>query len=411
MMRKLLVLCTTIALAACADEKPSRVDDDRDAAGEESPRSDASRGDAAPDERPRDASRDANASDAGRGASSDDDGGRANPSDGGLTRDAGDARSDDASASGDAAANDAGAGATWQARSCGAATSFPSPLPPSGSRTAQRVGSERFGFLEGPVWIADLGVLLFSDINMSGGNAMGPPARIRRLTPPMTFDVFAESGNSNGLAWFGGSVFAASHDIQSLSTFDPTTGARTDLKVRYQGKRFNSPNDLAIRSDGTIYFTDPDWQLGARTSEIGKMGVYRVPPTAGGDMRAAELIEDGLDKPNGIALSPDERTLYVGSRGNEIWKYTVAADGSVSGRTKFAEVGPSDGMTVDCAGNLYVTSGTVEVLAPSGMKLGDITTAEGPTNVAFGGADAKTLYITAQTGLYSIVLAVPGAPY
>lgn len=295
---------------------------------------------------------------------------------------------------------------------CGDATSFPSPLPASNARTAQLVGTTRFGFIEGPVWIAELGVLLFSDMNFSGGNAKGPPSRIRRLKPPSSFDVLVETANSNGLALsLDGTVLAATHDTQSLSAFDRETGARTDLTVRYQGKRFNSPNDLTIRDDGTVYFSDPDYQIGSRTSEVGSQGVYRVSAPLEAAGGAAELVDGALQKPNGVALSPDQRTLYVGSSGNEVWKFSVASDGSVSNRTKFADVGGSDGMAVDCAGNLYVTSGTVEVFAPSGEKLGDISTGESPSNAAFGGPDRKTLYITAQTGLYSIALAVPGFPY
>jgi gluconolactonase len=274
------------------------------------------------------------------------------------------------------------------------------------------VGTTRFGFIEGPVWIAELGVLLFSDMNFSGGDAKGPPSRIRRLKPPSSFDVLVETANSNGLALsLEGAVLAATHDTQSLSAFDAQTGKRTDLTVRYQGKRFNSPNDLTIRDDGTVYFSDPDYQLGSRSSELGSVGVYRVSAPLRAAGGAAELVDGTLQKPNGVALSPDQRTLYVGSSGNEVWKFSVASDGSVSNRTKFAEVGGSDGMAVDCAGNLYVTSGAVEVFAPSGDKLGEISTAESPSNAAFGGADKKTLYITAQTGLYSIALAVPGFPY
>ena len=345
--------------------------------------------------------RDAAATDAGTPQRSD---AATSPSDAGA-RDA---------AAPDAAAPDAGrAGATLRAKVCGEVTSFPAPLPANpGMRTAQLVGSMRFGFIEGPVWVAELGVLLFSDMNFSGGNAKGPPARIRRLKPPSTFDVFVETANSNGLALsLDGTLLAATHDTQSLSAFDVNSGARTDLSIRYQDKHFNSPNDLTIRDDGTVFFTDPDYQLGARTSEIGSTGAYRVAPPLAGGTRAAELVDGTLPKPNGVALSPDQRTLYLGSSGNEIWKFSVAADGSVSGRSKFAEVGGSDGMTVDCAGNLYVASGTIEVFAPDGSKLGDISTAEGPSNAAFGGPDRKTLYITAQTGLYSIALAVPGFPY
>ena len=112
-----------------------------------------------------------------------------------------------------------------------------------------------------------------------------------------------------------------------------------------------------------------------------------------------------------MALSPDEKTLYVGSEGNEIWKYPVNNDGSLGGRNKFAETGSSDGMAVDCAGNLYVASNAIKVFAPGGMKLGEISVGVTPSNAAFGGADRKTLYITAGDKLYSIGLNVPGFPY
>lgn len=300
-----------------------------------------------------------------------------------------------------------------RAQICGQARDFPAPLPPPGQRTAQRVGTATFGFTEGPVWIAEQGVLLFSDMDFNASPApLGPPGRIRRLTPPSTFDVFAEEGNCNGLALTDdGALLAATHDTQSLSRFDLTTAARTNLPLLAEGKHLNSPNDLAVRSDGTVYLTDPDWQLPPRSSETMRTGVYRVDAPLSTTPNAVVLVEGGLTKPNGIALSPDEQTLYVGSSGNEIWKYPVAADGSLGAREKFAEPGPSDGLTVDCAGNLYVTSGTVEVFAPDGSKLGDISVPGGPSNVAFGGADRKTLYITAGSRLYSIALNVPGYPY
>jgi gluconolactonase len=322
----------------------------------------------------------------------------------------------DASLGGEGGAPEAGTDAgprTLRAQVCGDGGNWPAPLPPMGQRMAQPVGTQSFGFLEGPVWIAEQGVLLFSDMNFAGDDAQGPPARIRRLRPPASFDVFAEVSNGNGLALTNdGTLLAATHDNQGLSLFSLASAGRTPLTVRYEGKRFNSPNDLTVRSDGTVYFTDPDWQIGPRDSETMMTGVYRVPPplsTSG--TNAASLVEGTLGKPNGIALSPDERTLYVGSSGSEIWKYQVAADGSTSGRTKFAEPGSSDGMAVDCAGNLYVTSGVVEVFAPSGERLGEITLAGEPSNAAFGGADRKTLYITAGPRLYSIALNVPGFPY
>ena len=325
------------------------------------------------------------------------------------------ARGADARASAPRAnAADSGAvGASLRARTCGARSDWPEPLPAASARTAARVQNAKFGFIEGPVWIADHGELLFSDMDFSGGDRQGPPARIRRLTPPSTFDVFVPSSGSNGLGLLpDGTLLAATHDTRSLSSFDLRSGARTDFSVRYQGKRFSSPNDLTVRSDGTIYFTDPAWQLGSRTAELPKTAVYRVTgPLRASTSHEAQLIDDSLDRPNGVALSPDERTLYVGSSGQEVWQYDVKPDGTVTNKRLFARTGASDGLTVDCAGNLYVASQTVEVFAPSGTKLGDIQTGEEPSNVAFGGSDRQTLYITARTGLYSLHLNVPGFPY
>jgi gluconolactonase len=191
-----------------------------------------------------------------------------------------------------------------------------------------------------------------------------------------------------------------------LSIYDAMTGARETLDLTYMDDHFNSPNDLTVRSDGTVYFTDPDWQLGGRVSETGMTGVYRVAP--GGE---PQLVDGTLDKPNGIALSPDEQTLYVTSAGADLRAYPVQADGSTGSGTVLASPGGSDGLAVDCAGNLYVTAGSVRVFDPDGDELGSISVAESPANVAFGGSERRTLYITARTGLYAIELNVPGYPY
>ena len=296
---------------------------------------------------------------------------------------------------------------------CGEAAAYPFPLPALEARTASPVGSESFRFIEGPVWLADQGVLLFSDMDFSSDDSQGPLSRIIRLHPPASFEVWVESSGSNGLALApSGDVLAATHDNQGLSVFDKSSQARATLSVKTSGKRLNSPNDLTVRKDGVVYLTDPDWQLGRRNSETGVTGVYRVgPPLREGGDNEAILLDDSLDQPNGIALSPDETTLYVGSSGAKIWKYRVHPDGSISDRAEFADTGASDGMTVDCAGNVYVTSGTVEVFSPSGEALGEIKVPKGPTNVAFGGSDRKTLYITADDTLYWIKLNVPGYPY
>ena len=295
-------------------------------------------------------------------------------------------------------------------RVCPKGTSFGNPLP-SANPMAQPIMSG-FVFLEGPVWIADKGWLLFSDMNMNMGGPSGPPSRIRRLKPPSTFDVFAETSNSNGLAFdLDGQVLACTHDMQTLSRFNLETGAREPLALTYMGKHFNSPNDLTVRSDGTVYFSDPDWQSADRPNETMMTGVYRVTPDD-----KVELVDGSLNKPNGITLSLDEKTLYVGSVGSEIWKYPVNADGSVGSKTVFARPGGSDGLGIDCAGNLYVTGGnTVKVYAPNhdpnGQPLGTIMVSSTTSNVAFGGADRKTLFITAGNTLHSIALNVPGLPY
>jgi gluconolactonase len=359
------------------------------------------------DETPRDG-------DAGEATGASQDGGQAPDRDAG-TRDAA-SRDAAADAGGNQSGQDASSamGNARRREVCGETTSFPNPLPSDTSkRKAEPVGSMTFGFIEGPVWLAAQGVLLFSDMNFSGGDAMGPPSRIRRLMPPATFDEFNPASNSNGLALApDGSLLAATHDNQALSRFSMDGVARTQLTVLVDGKHFNSPNDLTVRSDGTVYFTDPDWQLGPRSSETKMTGVYRVssPLSVTGE-NAAKLVEGTLQKPNGVALSPDEQTLYIGSQGNEIWKYPVQSDGALGARSKFADTGSSDGMAVDCAGNLYVASGTLEVFAPSGMKLGEITLDGDPSNAAFGGSDRKTLYITAGAKLYAIALNVPGFPY
>jgi gluconolactonase len=317
-----------------------------------------------------------------------------------------DARAPDASPTAQDAGTDAAVPTTLRAQICGDQTDWPDPLPQA--RTAQRV-DDGFGFIEGPVWVDELGVLLFSDMNFGGGNAMGPPSQIRRLTPPSSFDVLEPMSGSNGLALFAPTtLLAATHDTRSLSFFDARTGARTNIAITYQDKRFNSPNDIAIRDDGWVYFSDPDYQIGSRTSEL-ETAVYRVQLSASTTTASAQLV-DKLTQPNGVALSPDQKTLYMGSNGNDIIKFDVAADGSVSNKVSFAKPGPSDGLAVDCAGNLYVTSGAVEVFAPSGDKLGEISVPN-PSNVAFGGANAKTLYITARDSLYTIELNVPGFPF
>ncbi|MET8525941.1 SMP-30/gluconolactonase/LRE family protein [Micromonospora sp. NPDC005172] len=291
-----------------------------------------------------------------------------------------------------------------------------SPLP-SSSLTATKIRSG-FTFLEGPVWVADGGYLLFSD--MAGGT--GPynvqPSTIRRFTPPSTFDTFIANSGSNGVALSadGQQLVAATHDQRNVSAYRLSDRSRSTVAANYQGRAFNSPNDVAVRSDGVTYFTDPNFQRGNRPDQMyGRTSVFRV---VNGQV---SLVDDQLRQPNGISLSPDGSTLYVGAYSeNKIYKYAVQPDGSTGARSVFVNyIGGPDGGTIDCAGNVYWTSGAdslVHVYSPTGTQLGTIRPGfSGTTNVAFGGPDRQTLYITSgpwgDSGLYSVRLNIPGYPY
>jgi gluconolactonase len=289
------------------------------------------------------------------------------------------------------------------------------PPLPGPALTASRVQGG-FTFLEGPVWIDRLGALLVSDLGPAAGAEQVQPSAIHRLTPGASAETFVAASGSNGLALSpdGEQIVAATHDNRGVSAYRLADGARTVIAPDFEGRAFNSPNDVTVRADGVVYFTDPDFQRGRRADEMGgRTGVFRVV-----DGRV-ELVDDTVRRPNGIALSPDGRTLYVGAFGeNLIYAYAVRPDGSTGERTVFASVGSPDGVTVDCAGNVYWvshTEGRVHVFSPAGVELGTITAGPDATNAAFGGPDRRTLYITAgRTGDYGVAaidLGVPGYPY
>jgi gluconolactonase len=265
------------------------------------------------------------------------------------------------------------------------------------------------GLFEGPVWIAARGVLLFSDIDLS---STPNPSTLRELTPPNSLRPLLTNAGTNGLALASsGRVIGAAHDVQGIVSIDPATGAKVTVLSKYQGKNFNSPNDVAVRSDGTIYFTDPDYQLGGRAAQLGFTGVFRC----SADGQTVVLVSDALPEPNGITLSPDEKFLYVAVMGsNKVVRFAVASDGSTSAMQDFVNVTSPDGVGMDCAGNLYVASheaGQISVFAPSGgAAITKVSVAPKTTNIAFGGSDRKTLYVTAGKALYLISSDVPGYP-
>ncbi|MFC7276023.1 SMP-30/gluconolactonase/LRE family protein [Paractinoplanes rhizophilus] len=298
---------------------------------------------------------------------------------------------------------------------CPDGAAYGPPLTSATTVATRLVGGQ--AFLEGPVWVADQGYLLMSDMAAATGPERVQPSAIRRYVPgSATVETAIADAGSNGLALSpdGGSIVAATHDNRGISRYQLADLSRDTVATDYQGAAFNSPNDVAIRSDGVIYFTDPDFQRGNRADAMnGRTGVFRI---SGGTV---SLVDDGLREPNGIALSPDGGTLYVGAYGeNKIYSYPVAADGSTGDRTPFASVGGPDGVTIDCAGDVYWASGRdgrVHVFTPDGVPLGTIVSSAGTTNVAFGGADRQTLFVTSgrtgNSGLYSVHLGVPGYPY
>ena len=304
----------------------------------------------------------------------------------------------------DVATGGTGANGGATNRPCSAESTYPAP-DLSGAPVAVHSGSGS-GLFEGVVWL-DRGVLLFSDMSFT---ADVPPSTIFALTPPNVVETFLADAGTNGLGLApDGTVLGCAHDVQGIVRIDPVSGAKSTWVDNYEGNSFNSPNDIAIRADGTVYFSDPNWQLGSRSSQTGMTGVYRVTPA--GDVF---LVDGTRGNPNGVALSPDQRTLYVGEQDGTISTFRLAADGSTSGRQTFANVPGADGMGVDCAGDLYVAAnseGTVHVLSPSGVLLGTIAVAPSVTNLAFGGPDRTTLYISAGKRIYSLVMNLPGYPY
>jgi gluconolactonase len=217
---------------------------------------------------------------------------------------------------------------------------------------------------------------------------------------------FIADAGTNGLAiGLDGNLLGARHREQNLTRFDLTTKQTSVLVPDFGGASFNSPNDIAVRSDGNLYFTDPSYMLGNRISEL-PMQTYRRDPSG------ALSVIDTAANPNGITLSPDEKRLYLShlSGPNNVIVFDVDATGAVSNPQPFVNNVGSDGMAIDCAGNLYITQGGVRVYDPNGTPIGTLA-APGAANVAFGGPEHKTLYITATTTLFAVELAIPGLPY
>jgi len=293
-------------------------------------------------------------------------------------------------------------------------------LIPAGAAIEKVTGNLQFA--EGPVWLRNGGYLLFSDIPANAIMKLTSAGELSVFRKPVfarTFPNGVQIG-SNGLTLDRqGRLIACEHGNRRVSRTEKD-GTVSTLADRYDGKRFNSPNDLVCRRNGDIYFTDPNSVArnnppdpnGDFKAELGFNGVYRI--SAAGKL---ELATKDVPYPNGLAFSPDENKLYIANtRTDKFWMvYDVKPDGTLTNGKMFLDAtkepgdGAPDGMKVDSAGNLYATApGGVWVISPQGKHLGTIVLPEIPANCAWGGADGKTLYMTARTGLYRIRVNVKG---
>jgi gluconolactonase len=278
-------------------------------------------------------------------------------------------------------------------------------LVPAGAKVEKVVSG--FGFIEGPVWAKE-GYLLFSDI---------PRSKIYKWTPKGDTSVFLyPSGKSNGITLDKqGRLYLAQHEDRRIARLEKN-GKLITVVDKYEGKRLNSPNDLVMSRSGAIYFTDPPWGLAKTDNDPAKElpfnGLFLF------HNNKLVLLDSTLFRPNGVALSPDEKYLYVGEFDGkkELWlQYDIKKDGTVANKKVLFDAsshsvrGNPDGMKVDTKGNLYCTGpGGLWILSPKGKALGLIELPELPANCAWGDADGKTLYMTSRTGLYRIKLAATG---
>jgi gluconolactonase len=263
-----------------------------------------------------------------------------------------------------------------------------------------------FGFTEGPAWDGKA-LLYFTDI---------PNARIHTVDAEGNVGTFVEdSGPCNGLMFNREGELYACNMGGSLLAWNIETKEKSVLADGYDGKRFNAPNDLVIDAAGGVYFTDPMFRAPQPLPQGGQGVYYRA-----ADGTVTRLVDD-LPAPNGILLSRDEKTLYVlPSMSSEMQAYSVEAPGKIGAAAAFCKLktadggnrGGCDGATIDERGNLYFTTGLgVQVFDAEGKALGIIEFPEQPSNCTFGGADGKTLYVTARTSVYSVPMLVKGHRY
>jgi gluconolactonase len=277
----------------------------------------------------------------------------------------------------------------------------------------ERLGTG-FTFTEGPIWNPGGGYLLFSDMPGDTRRRWDEQSGVQTVASP--------SNKGNGMTLDAeGRLLVCEHVTSSLVRMDPdgSGSGREVIASHYQGRELNSPNDVVVRSDGSIYFSDPTYGRmpgfgEEREQALDFQGVYRLPP-GGGD---PELLERDFGQPNGVCFSPDESLLYVNDTEKaHIRVWDVQADGSIANGRLFAEgigtgsfeTGLVDGMKCDERGNVWVTGpGGVWVLSPAGEHLGVIGVPENTGNLCFGGPDWTWLFVPACTSLYRVRTKVAG---
>ncbi len=255
----------------------------------------------------------------------------------------------------------------------------------------EKVG-DGFQFTEGPLWLPGQG-LIFSDI---------PADTIYRADKT----VFRKpSSKSNGLTLDPEGRLIVCEQESRRVTRTEKDGSVTVLADQYLGRKFNSPNDVCVRSDGMVFFSDPPYGLEGREAELPFSGVYAIAPDG-----KITLLSVYFKHPNGVALSPDEKTLYITDSGASfIQAFDVAKDGSLSNTRLFCkDLGP-DGLKVDGRGNVWASARDgIRVYRPDGSLAATISFPEQPANCAFGDDDSKTLYVTARHGVYKVRCAIAG---
>ncbi len=257
-------------------------------------------------------------------------------------------------------------------------------------------------FVEGPVWVPDGDYLIFSDI---------PANQLKKWSPEGGLSTFREPSNkANGNTLDReGRLMSAEHGARRVSRTEKD-GMVVTVVDSYDGKKLNSPNDVVVKSDGSVWFTDPDYGLEGRPKEQPGNYVYRFDPKD----KSVTAVATDFDKPNGLCFSPDESQLYIADSGRprHIRVFNVARDGKLDAGKVFCSIdkGGPDGIRCDADGRIWTSSGHgAQVFGPDGKLIVTINLPEAGANLCFGGADGKTLFVTARKSLYSVPTLVKSA--